>query len=61
MIAVYFHNPPMVRLLLRNGAKVNDTIHIMPNDEYGEPVHTSVLDLAELVSTHEIVNLLRDT
>lgn len=58
MIAVYLHNPSMVRFLLDNGANVNDTIHIM-RDNDGQ-VLTTVLDLAELVSTHEIVNLLRD-
>ncbi len=58
MIAVYLHNSSMVRFLLGNGANVNDTIHIM-RDNDGQ-VLTTVLDLAELVSTHEIVNLLRD-
>ena len=58
MIAVYLHNPSMVSFLLGNRANVNDTIHIMRDND--GPVLTSVLDLAELVSTHEIVNLLRD-
>jgi ankyrin repeat protein len=58
MIAVYLQNPSMVRFLLGNRANVNDTIHIM-RDNDGQ-VLTTVLDLAELVSTHEIVNLLRD-
>ena len=58
MIAVYLHNPSMVRFLLGSGANVNDTIHIMPDND-GQ-VLTTVLDLAELVSTPEIVNLLRD-
>ena len=58
MIAVYLHNPSMVRFLLGNGANVNDTIHIM-RDNDGQ-VLTTVLDLAELVSTPEIVQLLRD-
>jgi hypothetical protein len=48
----------MVRFLLDNGANVNNTIHIMPDND-GQ-VLTTVLDLAELVSTHEIVQLLRD-
>jgi hypothetical protein len=58
MIAVYLHNSSMVRFLLGNGANVNDTIHIM-RDNDGQ-VLTTVLDLAELVSTPEIVQLLRD-
>lgn len=58
MIAVYFHNSSMVRFLLGNGANVNDTIHIMLDND--GPVLTTVLDLAELVSTPEIVHLLRD-
>ena len=58
MIAVYLQNPSMVRFLLGNRANVNDTIHIM-RDNDGQ-VLTTVQDLAELVSTHEIVNLLRD-
>lgn len=58
MIAVYLQNSSMVRFLLGNGANVNDTIHIMPDDD--GPVLTTVLDLAELVSTPEIVHMLRD-
>jgi hypothetical protein len=58
MIAVYLQNPSMVRFLLGNRANVNDTIHIM-RDNDGQ-VLTTVLDLAELVSTDEIVQLLRD-
>jgi ankyrin repeat protein len=58
MIAVYLQNPSMVRFLLGNRANVNNTIHIMPDND-GQ-VLTTVLDLAELVSTHEIVQLLRD-
>jgi ankyrin repeat protein len=58
MIAVYLQNPSMVRFLLGNRANVNDTIHIM-RDNDGQ-VLTTVLDLAELVSTPEIVHMLRD-
>ena len=58
MIAVYSRNLSMVRFLLGNGANVNNTIHIMPDND-GQ-VLTTVLDLAELVSTPEIVQLLRD-
>jgi hypothetical protein len=58
MIAVYLHNPSMVGFLLGYGANVNDTIHIMQDND-GQ-VLTTVLDLAELVSTPEIVHMLRD-
>jgi ankyrin repeat protein len=58
MIAVYLQNPSMVGFLLGYGANVNNTIHIMPDND-GQ-VLTTVLDLAELVSTPEIVHMLRD-
>lgn len=58
MFAIFLHNSPMVMFLLNNGANVTDTIHIMPNDERNNTVLTSVLDLAELVGTPEIVATL---
>lgn len=60
MLAVFLVNEPMVRILLANGANKSDTIHILPNDEYGNQVFTSVTDLAILISSDEIVDILQN-
>jgi hypothetical protein len=59
MLAVFLVNEPMVRTLLAHGADKNDTINILPNDEYGDQLSTSVTDLAILISSDEIVDILQ--
>ena len=60
MLAVFLMNEPMVRTLLEHGADKNDIIHILPNDEYGDQVSTSVTELASLISSNEIIEVLQN-
>lgn len=58
MLAVFLVNEPMVRTLLAHGANKTDTIHILPNDEYGDQLFTSVTELASLISSNEIIEVI---
>ena len=60
MLAVFLMNESMVRTLLEHGADKNDIIHILPNDEYGDQVSTSVTELASLISSNEIIEVLQN-
>ena len=59
MIAVFLVNEPMVRTLLAHGADKTDTINILPDDEYGNQVFTTVTDLASLISSNEITEVIQ--
>lgn len=60
MLAVFLVNEPMVRTLLSHGADKTDTIHILADDEYGNQLSTSVSDLASLISSNEIIEVVQN-